>query len=117
MQESNANQPVTERLCQERHKHVQAIQEDLKLINGKLDEMHSTLTELSTDTRNHFDGHSKFWNRGYAVVICLVALSATVIALISLALNRKSSEQPTPKTSQRETQIVQYPRRYRSESG
>lgn len=112
MSEGNANQPVTERLCQERHKNVYTIQEDLKEINGKLDEMQTTLTELSTDTRNHFQGHAKGFNKALAIVMCVIALSAVVISLIALGLNgRKSNPDPPTKISQLERipkHIVQY---------
>lgn len=115
MAESNANQPVTERLCQERQKHVQAVQDELKDINGKLDTVQSTLTELSTEMKNHFDGHSKGWNRGYAVVMCVIALSAIIISIVTLSLSRaKNLDQSNPsKTGQlqripKEPEIVHY---------
>lgn len=114
MSEGNANQPVTERLCQERQKQVKVIQEDLKQINGKLDSMHSTLTELSTEMKNHSDGHEKDWNKRLAIIMCLIALSAIIISLISLRSNSNNSTQAGPtkishlQTIPKESGIVQY---------
>lgn len=115
MEDNNPNQPVTERLCQERQKHVQVIQDDLKGINSKLDGVQVTLTELSTEMKTHVEGHEKGWNKGYAIVMCLIALAATVIAMVTLALNhRQNSDEATPKkTSQlqripKEIEIVHY---------
>jgi hypothetical protein len=120
--ESNANQPVTERLCQERQKHVQAIQEELKEINSKLDDMNSTLTELSTDSRNHFDGHEKGWNKGLAIIMCLIALCAIIISLISLRAAINNSTQAGPgkisylQTIPKESRIVHYQQPYSTET-